>query len=533
MTKTSKAGRRWAMLGAATIGLLGPASAAQVDLLPDIIVRESDLYDHIITIEGGVKYLRLSNGTANIGLGKLYLYGVYPPNGDGTQTVRQRIYRDDGTYWDRDAGYFTHHDGHGHIHFDNWAAYRLREILVDDGVGDIVAEGEKTSFCILDLGIYDSSLPNFDPDGQFHSCSSSVQGLSVGWIDIYSKGLEGQVIPIDGVPDGEYWLESEVDPLDAVLESDETDNITRIKVTISDGSVGDPDRFEPNDSRSETSGRIEGAVNSPNLGPCNPVRIEDQLSIHISGEEDWFRFYIPATGTSQDFARIDFQHSQGDLDFELYNDAGTRLGVSNGTSNSETITLNGRGEGHYLVRVYGWSGATSPNYTLTINPPANQPPQIEVLTPPPGDIEVHQGEETYRVAWDIADPENNSTWVTIFANTSPVFDGNEILMPTSINTPGDQGFYIINTAYLDLGTYWVLAEATDGGTSVGAVSPGTISIVEFCEADFNRDGEADTLDVLAFLNAWTAGDSSADMNDDGEVNTLDVLVFLNLWNVGC
>jgi hypothetical protein len=55
----------------------------------------------------------------------------------------------------------------------------------------------------------------------------------------------------------------------------------------------------------------------------------------------------------------------------------------------------------------------------------------------------------------------------------------------------------------------------------------------FCYADFNGDGSVNTQDVLAFLNAWTAGDSSADCNEDGEVNTQDVLCFLNLWNAGC
>jgi len=54
-----------------------------------------------------------------------------------------------------------------------------------------------------------------------------------------------------------------------------------------------------------------------------------------------------------------------------------------------------------------------------------------------------------------------------------------------------------------------------------------------CVADFNNDGSVNTQDVLAFLNAWTAGDPSADVNGDGSVNTQDVLFFLNLWNVGC
>ncbi|VAX39571.1 hypothetical protein MNBD_PLANCTO03-1672 [hydrothermal vent metagenome] len=54
-----------------------------------------------------------------------------------------------------------------------------------------------------------------------------------------------------------------------------------------------------------------------------------------------------------------------------------------------------------------------------------------------------------------------------------------------------------------------------------------------CIADFNGDGSVNTQDMLAFLNAWNAGDSSADINGDGEINTQDVLAFLNLWNIGC
>lgn len=54
-----------------------------------------------------------------------------------------------------------------------------------------------------------------------------------------------------------------------------------------------------------------------------------------------------------------------------------------------------------------------------------------------------------------------------------------------------------------------------------------------CVADFNDDGVVDTRDVLAFLNAWTAGDNRADINGDGVIDTRDVLAFLNLWTAGC
>ncbi|QKK10047.1 MAG: hypothetical protein HND58_19085 [Planctomycetota bacterium] len=60
-----------------------------------------------------------------------------------------------------------------------------------------------------------------------------------------------------------------------------------------------------------------------------------------------------------------------------------------------------------------------------------------------------------------------------------------------------------------------------------------IATAASCPADFNGDGSVNTLDVLAFLNAWGAGDPSADFNGDGSVNTLDVLSFLNAWTAGC
>ena len=83
----------------------------------------------------------------------------------------------------------------------------------------------------------------------------------------------------------------------------------------------------------------------------------------------------------------------------------------------------------------------------------------------------------------------------------------------------------------------------DGDTAlVGALNAGRptqngaaylFNIASPCVGDFNGDGSVNTLDVLAFLNAWAAGDPSADINGDGTVNTLDVLAFLNSWAAGC
>ena len=54
-----------------------------------------------------------------------------------------------------------------------------------------------------------------------------------------------------------------------------------------------------------------------------------------------------------------------------------------------------------------------------------------------------------------------------------------------------------------------------------------------CAADFNSDGTVNSLDFIAFLNAFTAGDISADFNGDGTVNSLDFIGFLNAFTAGC
>ncbi len=462
-------------------------------LLPDIIVRESDLYDNdiVTTIEAGRTHLRLANGTANIGDGKLYVYGSGVDNGDGTEDIFQRIYRDDNTFYDLPAGKFVFHPTHNHIHVEDWSAFRLREVLPADGVGSVVAEGKKTSFCILDLGVYDSGLPNFSPSPEFNSCGSTVQGLSVGWVDVYGKTLSGQNIDITDVPDGTYWLESVVDPNDEFVELDENNNVARIKVTIGASGVA-ADTYEPNDAPAGVAARPEGGINSPNLGPCGPQRVVNSLTMHAIANDDLFRFYMNDTGVSGDLIRIDFANSQGNLDLDLLDAAGTLLAQSTGNGNSEIISLNGRGEGWYFARVV--SATTNPDYTLTINPAENDTPSVTPINPPAGVSFGIHGQDTYTATWNATDPEGDLTWVTVYANTTPVFDGNEILFEQSVNTSGSQGFHIVNSSELLADTeYWLYFEVTDGGTVTGEWSPGRLKFVETATATGVHPGQAQLL----------------------------------------
>jgi len=114
------------------------------------------------------------------------------------------------------------------LHFDNWINLHLRTVLANDAVGDIVASGDKTSFAIIDLTVYNGNLPGSPPTGVYNG--GLVQGLSVGYADVYGAGLLDQWIDVTDVPSGRYWLEGIVDPANSILESNESNNLARILI---------------------------------------------------------------------------------------------------------------------------------------------------------------------------------------------------------------------------------------------------------------------------------------------------------------
>lgn len=113
---------------------------------------------------------------------------------------------------------------------------------------------------------------------------------------------------------------------------------------------------------------------------------------------------------------------------------------------------------------------------------------------------------------EIPGPGGQTLFIGRFIDGSPAFGGSP-----GINDSGD----VVFNAQLNDGT-----DLLGAGIVIAIAAQG-------CVADFDGDGEVNTLDVLAFLNAWTAGDPRADVNGDGVVDTRDVLTFLNVWSAGC
>lgn len=209
------------------------------DLLPDLTVwadeTRSYLYGWYLdeNQQPGRVLLRLATATPNSGEGKLELRGSSEQPG-----VYQRIYRDDGTWRDRYAGTFTFHPGHQHLHYDDWMNFHLRSVTTNDGVGDVIASGDKISFAILDLIHYDASLPGSPKSPQF--TGGLTQGLSVGWADVYGANLIDQWIDVTDVAPGRYWLEGVVDPKNNVVESNESNNVSRIMIDLTTSNAPAP-----------------------------------------------------------------------------------------------------------------------------------------------------------------------------------------------------------------------------------------------------------------------------------------------------
>ncbi len=139
-----------------------------------------------------------------------------------------------------------------------------------------------------------------------------------------------------------------------------------------------------------------------------------------------------------------------------------------------------------------------------------------------------------------ADPNNDTFRIDFSSNSGNTWTNAKTLGPAGEFSNG--GWYYHEIRIADVVTpnatfraRFVAEDAQSGSIVEAAVDE--LSIYDYlcvgCAADFNGDGDVNTQDVLAFLNAWTAGDSSADFNNDGTINTQDVLAFLNAWTAGC
>ena len=204
------------------------------------------------TIEGGVlRCLRFNTAIANRGGGALEARfnadGV--PAGmidDEQRRIVQRVYRGDGTHWERDAGMYTFHAVHAHFHYEDFAEHILYQHTAD-GLAQ-VKEGRKAGFCMVDVALDAWGEPGngprtykapvcLAPTQTDASGSWLVQGITAGWADIYTWDLPDQYVDITGLGDGCYRLVTSADPSGYFLETRADDNAAGVDFTLSGDDV--------------------------------------------------------------------------------------------------------------------------------------------------------------------------------------------------------------------------------------------------------------------------------------------------------
>ncbi len=504
------------------------------DKLPDCTLWESYLAEAAMGTasssefppSGSNRALRFPTVSVNKGIGRLELFGGTGPGDivNGQQRVYQRVFRTDGSTWTRPAGWFTYHPQHGHIHFDNWTVFKLRVLNSNGTPGPILRTGAKTSFCILELLHYDSSIPGHNDPPGYDSCGT-LQGLRPGWADIYNSSLAGQFIDLTGIPDGTYYLEATVDPDNLVLESDETNNTVGIPIAVGPVPPASPDAYEENDTKAQTDGRTEGGVNSPNIGLVLSYKRIGNLSLQ---DDDFYKIKLHAAQLG-DYIRVTSPYNRtGNFSVQLLDQNGTVIRSSTLSFNYEYISLQGLAQGTYYVRVFKTSASNpdNPSYSLEIEPGGNLPPSVSVLQPAQKTY-AEYAHETFPVAWQGNDPEGDPKYISIYLTPQSGNNQGAIAIQGYQGLPGSQGNVNINTVGLPLGRHYVMVRASDGGMFSEAWS--AAQVVLYVKGDLDFSGQT-SRGEYNLIRRYLANNQElpeewvhfCDFDEDGDVDWDDI-----------
>lgn len=137
------------------------------------------------------------------------------------------------------AGHYKFHDTHGHFHYEDVVEHELAKVDPRTGAERKAGGGVKTGYAPADQSFTSWEKFMQAPSGTSASAgdcypggSSNRIGLSRGWGDTYRWQRPGNYVEFGDNTDGWYIVRTTTDPLDHVLESDETDNTAYAYVRI-------------------------------------------------------------------------------------------------------------------------------------------------------------------------------------------------------------------------------------------------------------------------------------------------------------
>ena len=121
-----------------------------------------------------------------------------------------------------------------------------------------------------------------------------------------------------------------------------------VEVTATGGTCCEDDYYEDNDLRTDAASMVCG------------FGIEE--ATYCPGDDDWYSFTAPSAMTIEVTMACDA--GSGDLDLQLFDSAGTRVGMSAAGTCDETLTATLPAAGAYYLRVYGYSASATGTYML-------------------------------------------------------------------------------------------------------------------------------------------------------------------------
>jgi hypothetical protein len=151
----------------------------------------------------------------------------------GTEDVYQHVEAEDGSLRKKFVGTFVWHPAHNHHHYGEFAEYLFEPAGFVPGtkLGESSTR-QKTSFCIRDDERMPADIPGVPAASVYTSCTTGTQGVSPGWIDVYSYWLPDQYVDVHDAPPGVYALSFLVDPSRKFIEERDDNNIATTLVEL-------------------------------------------------------------------------------------------------------------------------------------------------------------------------------------------------------------------------------------------------------------------------------------------------------------
>ena len=194
---------------------------APLELLPDLDQETPSQLQLQLTFGHGQRSYRLGFRSAvrNLGDGPLIVNGARPNRDTPEMTVDQVVERlgaaPEVIHGVGRMRYVVSPD-HRHWHYLSFDRYSLQTYeLRPASNGDPLVEDQKTGFCLGDRYPVKNRPVQVAPAEPVFTSRCGLtrpgkltmrEGISVGYGDDYSAFLEGQDLPLDGLPDGRYVL---------------------------------------------------------------------------------------------------------------------------------------------------------------------------------------------------------------------------------------------------------------------------------------------------------------------------------------